>query len=109
MDKEKMIKEMILDVPQKIVAYDGNPVGQHLYGEQRKQIAETLYAAGYRHEVTLTHDFIKMAQRHAVQEFAEKLKKKTHNYYPSIDSYCTSKHVILVKDIDDLLKEYENG
>lgn len=40
------------------------------------------------------------------KEFAEKLKKKVHNYYPSIDSYCTSRQVILVKDIDELLKEY---
>lgn len=46
-------------------------------------------------------------RKQAVKEFAEKLKKKVHNYYPSIDSYCTSKHVILVKDIDELLKEYE--
>lgn len=39
---------MMLDVPQNIVAYDGNPAGQHLYGEQRHQIAEALYSAGYR-------------------------------------------------------------
>lgn len=46
MDKE--IEEMMLTVPQKIVAYDGNPAGQHLYGEQRQEIAEALYNAGYR-------------------------------------------------------------
>lgn len=46
-------------------------------------------------------------RKQAVKEFAEKLKKKVHNYYPSIDSYCMSRHVILVKDIDELLKEYE--
>lgn len=46
-------------------------------------------------------------RKEAVREFAEKLKKKVHNYYPSIDNYCTSRHVILVKDIDELLKEYE--
>lgn len=46
-------------------------------------------------------------KKNAVKEFAERLKKKVHNYYPSIDSYCTSRHVILVKDIDELLKEYE--
>lgn len=50
---------------------------------------------------------IRKAQAEAVKEFAEKLKKKVHNYSPSIDSYCTSRHVILVKDIDELLKEYE--
>lgn len=50
---------------------------------------------------------LEIEKKNAVEEFAEKLKKKVHNYYPSIDSYCTSKHVILVKDIDELLKEYE--
>ena len=51
---------------------------------------------------------LEIEKKNAVKEFAEKLKKKVHNYYPSIDSYCTSRHVILVKDIDELLKEYEN-
>ena len=48
MGREEQIEEMLLDVPQKIVAYDGNPAGQHLYGEQRQEIAEALYNAGYR-------------------------------------------------------------
>lgn len=48
MNKEQQIKEIMLTVPQKIVAYDGNPAGQHLYGEQRQEIAEALYNAGYR-------------------------------------------------------------
>lgn len=46
--KQDQINEMVLAVPQTIVAYDANPKGQHLYGEQRQQIAETLYEAGYR-------------------------------------------------------------
>ena len=50
---------------------------------------------------------LEIEKKNAVKEFAEKLKKKVHNYYPSIDSYCTSRHVILVKDIDELLKEYD--
>ena len=44
----KEVEEMMLTIPQKIVAYDGNPAGQHLYGEQRQEIAEVLYNAGYR-------------------------------------------------------------
>lgn len=36
------------------------------------------------------------------------LKKKTHNYYPSIDSYCISQHVVLVRDIDELIEEVQN-
>lgn len=62
-------------------------------------------SSGFMVEAVSTKEQVKQA----VKEFAEKLKKKVHNYYPSIDSYCTSKHVILVKDIDELLKEYENG
>ena len=50
----------------------------------------------------------KTKKKTTIKEFAERLKKKVHNYYPSIDSYCTSRHVILVKDIDELLKDYEN-
>ena len=48
MNEKQEIKELMLDIPQNIVAYDGNPAGQHLYGEQRQQIAEALYKAGYR-------------------------------------------------------------
>lgn len=41
----------------------------------------------------------------AIKEFAEMLKAKCHNYYPSIDSYCVSRKVVLLKDIDELVKE----
>ena len=34
MTKQEQINEMLLYVPQTIVAYDANPKGQHLYGEQ---------------------------------------------------------------------------
>ena len=44
----KEVEEMMLTIPQKIIAYDMNPKGQHLYGEQRQEIAEVLYNAGYR-------------------------------------------------------------
>lgn len=45
--KQKQIEKIMLDIPQTIVAYDANPKGQHLYGEQRLQIAEILYDKGY--------------------------------------------------------------
>ena len=77
-------------------------------------ISKALYYAGYRKTLPNTELFtqnmknvLEIEKNQAVKEFAEKLKMKVHNYYPSIDSYCTSKHVILVKDIDELLKEYE--
>ena len=107
----KELREMILTVPQKIVAYDSNPARQYLYCEQRQEIAEALYNAGYRkideNCIVITKDELKEYTRRAVKEFAERLKKKVHNYYPSIDSYCMSRHVILIQDIDELLKEYE--
>ena len=54
--KQEQIEEMMLDVPQTIVAYDANPKGQHLYGEQRLQIAEALYNAGCRKVLIDTED-----------------------------------------------------
>lgn len=45
--KQEQIEKMMLDVPQTIVAYDMNPKGQHLYGEQRLQIAKELVENGY--------------------------------------------------------------
>lgn len=48
MNKEQQIEEIMMTIPQIIVAYNGDPKGQHLYGEQRLQIAEVLYNAGYR-------------------------------------------------------------
>lgn len=59
--KEKEIEKMMLAVPQKIVAFDMNPKGQHLYGEQRKEIAEALYDAGYRK--TFTSDLASDTQK----------------------------------------------
>ena len=56
--------------------------------------------------LSVTIAIYKNRETQAVKEFAEKLKKKVHNYYPSIDSYCTSRHVILVEEIDELLKEF---
>lgn len=53
-----------------------------------------------------------MAFKHyndGMKEFAERLKGKVHNYYPSIDSYCVSRKVVLIADIDNLLGEMRIG
>ena len=47
-------------------------------------------------------------RKQAVEEFVEELIKKVHNYYPSIDNYCVSEHVVLVKDINKLLRKNRN-
>lgn len=152
--KQQQIEAMMLEIPQIIVAYDANPKGQHLYGEQRLQIAEILYDKGYgdvseykaeierlkaennefnkknwsleeelkKKELEITYarnngyekgydeceeymkDKIKQAKIDALNE----LKEKTHNYYPSIDSYCISQHVVLVRDVDKLIEEVQS-
>lgn len=48
---------------------------------------------------------LKAEVKQAKIDILNELKKKTHNYYPSIDSYCISQHVVLVRDIDNLIKE----
>lgn len=103
--KQEQIEEMVLDVPQTIVAYDANPKGQHLYGEQRLQIAEALYNAGYRkideNCAVITKAELKEYKRQAVKEFAERLKKRTILY-----SGINVKYEAITADvIDELLKE----
>ena len=44
------IKEMANIIPDNIISYNGNPQGQHIYAEQREDIAKELYKAGYRKE-----------------------------------------------------------
>ena len=51
--KVNAIEKMAEDVPQKIVAFNGDPKGHHLYIEQRLEIAEVLYNAGYRKQSEL--------------------------------------------------------
>ena len=137
MNKEQQIKQMMLDVPQKIVAYDGNPAGQHLYGEQRQEIADTLYNAGYRK--TFTSDFATDTQNvcklEAENKHLLKLIENEHFSYQTTTgkkysvfntvrkqfaedlkkrSYCDNvfkdskwHRYVFVEDIDELLKEYE--
>lgn len=152
MNKEQQVKEMLLDIPQKIVTYGGIPAGQHLYCEQRQEIAEALYNAGYRKvadteaeieilkiqnknlgiafdrleaenerlterlkQVLLNIDTVKEMnamcnideqRKQAVKEFAEKLKRKAFNK-DMFNDWAGATYVVLVREIDKLLKEYE--
>lgn len=58
------------------------------------ELSKHLIAKGYR------------KQSDTAREIVERLYKQTHNYYPSIDHYCLSKRVILVKDLEELAAEY---
>ena len=93
---KKEIEEIMLTVPQKIVAYDGNPAGQHLYGEQRQEISEALYNAGYRkideNCAVITKAELKEYKRQAVKEVLVNLKEASSRVYPEyipdmIDEY----------------------
>lgn len=55
MNRDK-IEEMAKDIPSRIVAYNSDPKGRHLYIEQRKCIAEALYNAGYRKELDVARE-----------------------------------------------------
>ena len=105
----KEIEEMMLTVPQKIVAYDMNPKGQHLYGEQRQEIAEALYNAGYRQIdencAVITKAELKEYKRQAVKEFAERVKAHAERCYDWAIAKIVSAEVGNVLDV--LLKEYE--
>lgn len=101
MTKEQQIKQMMLAVPQKIVAYDGNSAGQHLYDEQRQQIAEILYNAGYRkideNCTVITKDELEEYKRQAVKEVLESLKGASSRVYSDY----------IPDIIDEYLEDYE--
>lgn len=127
-DKEQVDK-MMLDVPQTIVAYDTNPKGQHLYGEQRLQIAEVLYDKGYGNVSEYRAEIKQLKKENTYllkaceekftfntttnkkfsifnsvrKEFAEKLKEIIHER-DYVQGYA---EIGLIEEIDELLKEYE--
>lgn len=111
----KEIEEIMLTIPQKIVAYDGNPAGQHLYGEQRQEIAEDLYNSGYRkideNCAVITKAELKEYKRQAVKKFADELKANCSEYlyYKNFDGKNNFDiHIEKIsRMIDELLKEYE--
>lgn len=94
MDKQEQINEMVLAVPQTIVAYDANPKGQHLYGEQRRQIAEALYDVGYRKVPDDIRELIDV-----LAEGANKYKNLEIKYSNLYDKYR------LCKDANETLKQ----
>ena len=76
-----------------------------------KKIAEALYKAGYRqideNWAVITKAELKEYKRQAVKEFAEKLKAKAFNK-DMFNDWAGATYVVLVREIDELLKEYEN-
>ena len=86
MTKQEQIEKLMLDIPQTIVAYDANPKGQHLYGEQRLQIAEVLYDKGYRNVSEYK------AERELLGSQIKVLKQRLNNKYIEVDNLNRDYH-----------------
>ena len=41
----------------------------------------------------------------AFEKILERLRRKVHNYYPSIDHYCLSEHAVKMSDIEKIVQE----
>ena len=95
MTKQEEVNEMMLAVPQTIVAYDANPKGQHLYGEQRRQIAVALYDVGYR---KIDEDSV-VISREEYETLSNKYKNLEIKYSNLCDKYR------LCKDANETLKQ----
>lgn len=93
--KQEQINEMLLYVPQTIVAYDANPKGQHLYGEQRRQIAVALYDVGYR---KIDEDSVVLSRKE-YEMLVNKYKNLEIKYSNLCDKYR------LCKDANETLKQ----
>lgn len=116
--KEKEIEEMTQDfIKLQITTRQGvETFAKQLYDMgYRKTFTSELasetqkaYKDGYKKgfDTKLTSDFVRYAQKEAVKEFAEKLKRECRNFYPSIDHYCCSEKAIKLADVDKLLKEF---
>lgn len=59
-----------------------------------------------RYELDLLLDKKSAIERNAVEEFAEKLKRKAFNK-DMFNDWAGATYVVLVREIDELLKEYE--
>lgn len=79
--------------------------------ELKKKELEITYARnnGYEKGYDECEEYMKGKIKQSQIDILNELKKKTHNYYPSIDSYCISQHVVLVRDIDERIKEVQNA
>ena len=126
--EQEQIEKMMLDVPQTIVAYDANPKGQHLYGEQRLQIAEILYDKGYgdvseyKAEIErLKAEYEKLQELFAKYQLASDKEIRAQvkqakidilnflkdGYEDDISTSNDCDMVVRVDDIDELIKEIE--
>lgn len=53
-------------------------------------------------------DLVKEYRKKVLEEFADKLKDRFHNYYPSVNTYCISTKAVSYEDLFKTLREFEN-
>ena len=78
------------------------------YQEQIEKLEQELDARDmqdYQFEYQTDDETIGEARKQAVKEFAEGLKKKALNYYPSIDHFYPSQKAVNINAIDEFFKE----
>lgn len=111
-------KESLVKIIAKNGVYNGKSLSFDYYVIQPEELADALIKAGFgdvkawKRRVEKAEQDVTEWKNHAkalckrLREFVERLYKQTHNYYPSIDHYCLSKRVILVKDLEELAVQY---
>lgn len=74
------------------------------------EVSEALYNAGYQKIdddcAVITKDDLNLYKKQAVKEFAEKLKSRKFDK-DMFNDFAGATYVVLVREIDELLKEYE--
>lgn len=106
MNKEQQIKDICKLICATCAQFDGCAINCKAH----RDTAEALYNAGYRQInedcAVITKAELKEYKRQAVKEFAEKLKAKAFNK-DMFNDWAGATYVVLVREIDKLLKEYE--
>lgn len=102
------ITEICEDIPYCCYKNEAEALYDAGYGNvsEYKAEIERLEAENERFENNMKN-VLEIEKKQAKIDVLNELKKKTHNYYTSIDSYCIIQRVVLVRYIDELLKEYE--
>ncbi len=107
--KETLLRHQpIINVPYEKINDIAVVLGKEGYGNISEYKAEIERLNVREEHYKLICDVTKATKKQAKIDVLNEIKKKTHNYYPSIDSYCISQHVVLVRDIDELIKEIQN-
>ena len=69
-------------------------------------ISDRNYGSLFGHGINKSCDVIEHAETAFDKEkVIEELQKHSHNYYPSIDHYCTSVKAVKLRDVIDIIEK----